>query len=316
MNLLVTGGCGFIGSNFIHYVIKKNCIKKLINFDCLSYAADLDNVHEIEKNPKYALVKGDLKNFSHIFDAIYKNDISHVVHLAAETHVDNSIMAPDVFIESNIVGTFNLLKVARDLNLKRLHHVSTDEVYGELKEKGKFKETTPYDPRNPYAASKASADFLVRSYVNTYNLPATISNCSNNYGPRQHKEKLIPTIINSVLNGNKVPVYGKGLNIRDWIYVEDHCRALWKILKKGKIGETYNVGADNEKKNIDIVKTICKVLNTSPKEHIEYVEDRAGHDFRYAIDNSKIKEELKWYPKHNFKKAIKKTVKWYKSECK
>ena len=248
MNLLVTGGCGFIGSNFIYHVIKKNCIKKLINFDCLSYAADLDNVHKIEKNPKYALVKGDLKNFSHIFDAIYKNNISHVVHLAAETHVDNSIMAPDAFIESNIVGTFNLLKVARDLNLKRLHHVSTDEVYGELKEKGKFKETTPYDPRNPYAASKASADFLVRSYVNTYNLPATISNCSNNYGPRQHKEKFIPTIINSVLNGNKVPVYGKGLNIRDWIYVEDHCRALWKIIRKGKIGETYNVGADNEKK--------------------------------------------------------------------
>ena len=316
MNLLVTGGCGFIGSNFIHYVIKKNCIKKLINFDCLSYAANLDNMHGIEKNPKYALVKGNLKNFSHIFDAIYKNDISHVVHLAAETHVDNSIMAPDAFIESNIVGTFNLLKVARDLNLKRLHHVSTDEVYGELKEKGKFKETTPYDPRNPYAASKASADFLVRSYVNTYSLPATISNCSNNYGPRQHKEKFIPTIINSVLNGNKVPVYGEGLNVRDWIYVEDHCRALWKILRKGEIGETYNVGANHEKKNIDIVKTICKVLNTSPKKCIEYVEDRAGHDFRYAIDNSKIKKELKWYPKHNFKKAIKKTIKWYKSECK
>ena len=318
MNLLVTGGCGFIGSNFIQYVLNKKLrsVHKIVNFDCLSYAGNEKNVDGFENDPKYIFIKGNLKNYSEVFDAVYKHDITHIMHLAAESHVDNSIIAPDVFIESNIIGTFNLLKVVRQLNVKRLHHVSTDEVYGELGKKGKFKETTPYDPRNPYSASKASADMLARAFFHTYKLNVTLSNCCNNYGPRQHEEKFMPTVIDALMHDRAVPVYGDGKNVRDWIYVEDHCHALWKILKKGEKGETYNVGANCEKSNLEIVKKICDVLGKNFRSSVKFVKDRPGHDFRYAIDNKKITSDLKWKPNHNFEEAIKKTVKWYKSECK
>ena len=245
MNLLVTGGCGFIGSNFIERVIEKNRVQKLVNVDCLSCAGSLDNTKKVYKNPKYLLEEYDLSNYGKVYDTFYKHDITHVVHLAAETHVDNSILDADAFLSANVLGTHNLLKAALRFKTKRFHHVSTDEVYGHLNVgDNKFSENTPYDPRNPYSASKAASDFLVRSYFHTHSLPVTISNCSNNYGPNQHKEKFIPTVIDSLLNEAKIPVYGKGDNIRDWIYVEDHCNAIWKILTKGKLGETYLVGSN------------------------------------------------------------------------
>ena len=312
MNLLVTGGCGFIGSNFIEHVIDKKQVYKLVNVDCLSYAGSLDNTKKFKSHPKYLLENYDLANYSNTYDTFYKHDITHVVHLAAETHVDNSILDADVFLTSNVVGTYNLLKAALKFKIKRFHHVSTDEVYGHLnKKEKKFSEKTPYDPRNPYAASKAGADFLVRAYFNTYGLPATISNCSNNYGPNQHKEKFIPTVINSLINENNIPIYGKGDNIRDWIYVGDHCNAIWKILTKGKAGETYLVGACCEKTNLEITYKICKILDKDPKEYISFVKDRLGHDFRYAINSHKIQKDLKWRPKMTLEKGLRKTVKHY-----
>ena len=312
MNLLVTGGCGFIGSNFIRHIINKKQVCKLVNLDMLSYAGDTENLKDIENHVKYYFQHVDLKNYSDVFDVFYIHNITHVVHLAAETHVDNSIFDPDAFIESNIVGTFNLIKAALRFKIERLHHVSTDEVYGHLGPGDqRFSEETPYDPRNPYSASKASADFLVRSFIHTYALPATVSNCSNNYGPYQHGEKFIPKVIDSILNECKIPGYGKGDNIRDWIHVEDHCRALWSILSKGKVGETYLVGADCEKTNLEIISLICKILKVSPEEYIQHVKDRLGHDFRYAINSKKIKKQLNWKPRIKLEDGLKKTIKHY-----
>jgi dTDP-glucose 4,6-dehydratase len=313
MNLLVTGGCGFIGSNFIEHVIEKKRICKLVNVDCLSYAGSLNNTKEFKNHPKYLLEEYDLSNYQKTYDTFYKHDITHVVHLAAETHVDNSISDADAFLSSNVLGTHNLLKAALKFKIKRFHHVSTDEVYGHLSKGDKpFSENTPYDPRNPYSASKAASDFIVRSYFHTHKLSTTISNCSNNYGPNQHKEKFIPTVINSLLQDDYIPVYGKGDNIRDWIYVEDHCSAIWKILTKGRNGETYLVGANCEKTNLEIINEICRILKKDPKEYITHIKDRLGHDFRYAIDSSKLKEKLKWKPKMKLSKGLKQTIGGYK----
>ena len=237
-----------------------------------------------------------------------------VVHFAEESHVDNSILGPKTFIETNVLGTLNLLEAAKTYQVERFHHISTDEVFGHLGDKGKFSENTPYAPRNPYSASKAASDHLVRSYYYTYELPVTISNCSNNYGPYQHDEKFIPTIINSILKRKKIPLYGQGLNVRDWIHAEDHCNALLTILKKGKVGETYNIGADCEMRNLDVVNLICEILKVEPDDCIEFVCDRLGHDFRYAIDSSRIRKELRWKPKISFEKGILKTVSYYKSK--
>ena len=314
MNLLVTGGSGFIGSNFIRSIINKPQISKLINLDCLTYAADEENLKDLKRHPKYIHRQGDIRFLRSVQDAFYAHDVSHVIHFAAESHVDNSINGPRIFVETNVVGTLNLLECARKYDIKRFHHVSTDEVYGELGKKGKFKPTSPYDPKNPYSATKAGADFLVRSYGHTFGLNYTLSNCSNNYGPRQNKEKFIPVVIKSLLLGDKVPIYGQGDNIRDWIHVNDHCNAVWKIFTRGKKGETYLVGANNEKTNLQIVEAICAELKLDPKKSIKFVADRAGHDFRYAIDASKLEKELKWKPKRDFKQGIKETVKWYKEK--
>jgi len=316
LNLLVTGGCGFIGSNFIEMVLTKHRerISKIVNLDALTYAGDVKNVENFIKDEKYYFEKINLCDASSLLKVYTKYNITHVVHLAAESHVDNSIINPSAFIESNIVGTFNLLKISHKLGVKRFHHVSTDEVYGELGETGKFNESTSYNPKNPYSASKASSDFLVRSYFHTYGLPITISNCSNNYGPRQHKEKFIPTVINSILNKRKIPLYGKGKNIRDWIYVKDHCEGLWKVLEHGILGETYCIGANCEKRNIEVIKIICGLMNVCDEEYIEYVKDRPGHDYRYAIDSKKIVNNLNWNATTSFEQGIKETIGWYNEQ--
>jgi dTDP-glucose 4,6-dehydratase len=313
MNLLVTGGSGFIGSNFIEMILqtKRESITKVINLDALTYAGNFNNTADFADDEKYFFEKVNLCDLSELLSIFVKHDITQVVHLAAESHVDNSILNPDAFIQSNIIGTFNLLKVARRCGVKRFHHVSTDEVYGELGETGKFQESTPYNPQNPYSASKAASDFLVSSYFHTYDFPITISNCSNNYGPRQHNEKFIPTVINSILNKKKIPLYGEGLNVRDWIYVRDHCEGIWKVLESGKLGETYCIGANCEKRNIEIIKLICNSMGVDPLDSLEYVKDRAGHDYRYAIDNKKIKEKLNWKPKTSFEEGMRKTIEWY-----
>jgi len=313
MNLLVTGGHGFIGSNFIKMILekKRDVVSKVVNLDALTYAADTNNIKNCEKDEKYIFEHADLVEFSKLLSIFSKYKIDHVVHFAAESHVDNSISDPDAFIESNILGTFNLLKASRRFNVKKIHHVSTDEVYGDLGPIGKFSETTAYNPHNPYSASKASSDFLVKSYFHTYGLPTTISNCSNNYGPRQHKEKFIPKIINCIQNKEKIPLYGSGQNIRDWIYVDDHCEGVWEVFNHGIPGETYCIGANCEKKNIDIIDVICNTLNIDSKDYVMHVEDRLGHDRRYAIDNTKILNKLNWKPKTSFKEGIKKTIKWY-----
>ena len=313
MSLLVTGGCGFIGSNFIEMVLKdkRNDISRVVNLDALTYAGTLNNTEDFSDDEKYFFEKTDLCSLSELLEVFERHRITHVVHFAAESHVDNSIADPDAFIDSNIVGTFNLLKAARQHKVKKFHHVSTDEVYGDLGDDGKFSETTPYNPHNPYSASKAASDFLVKSYFHTYNLPITISNCSNNYGPRQHAEKFIPTVIRSILNGKKIPLYGEGTNIRDWIYVMDHCEGVWSVFKNGELGETYCIGSNCEKKNIEIIETICDILEVIPSESIEYVKDRAGHDYRYAIDNTKITENLNWESKVSFLQGMKKTIEWY-----
>lgn len=316
MNLLITGGCGFIGSNFVSSILKKRSIELIVIVDSLSYAGDYTRVESFFENHKHLkFEKVDIRDFASLKEVFLKYKITHVIHFAAETHVDNSISGPREFIESNIIGTFNLLEISKELKVKRFHHISTDEVYGHLEKNSEpFKETTPYSPRNPYAASKAASDHLARAYYHTFKLPVTLSNCSNNYGPNQHDEKFIPTIIKSLLQGKKIPLYGKGDNVRDWIYVEDHCQALWLILSKGKAGETYNVGSNNEKKNIEVIFDICKSLNLDPKKSIEFVKDRAGHDFRYAIDNKKIKKELKWEPKFSFEEGLSKTIFFYKNK--
>ena len=311
MNLLVTGGAGFIGSNFIHYILNKYPDYKIVNLDLLTYAGDLANIKEAEKNPSYTFVKGDINDYKLLTKLVKEHKIDTIVHLAAESHVDRSIAGPDVFLQTNILGTANLLKVALENDKLRFHHVSTDEVFGSLGKTGKFDENTAYDPRSPYSASKASSDHLVRAYFHTYNLPITISNCSNNYGPRQHTEKLIPLFISNLLLDKKVPLYGKGENIRDWLYVGDHCIALDLIIHKGKIGETYCIGGDAEKTNQQIAELLLQKLDKT-KDMIEYVTDRPGHDFRYAIDFSKIKSELGWQPSVSFEEGIAKTIEWYK----
>jgi dTDP-glucose 4,6-dehydratase len=323
MNILVTGGLGFIGSNFIKYIINKKEVDTVINIDTTTKknsAANKENTQSIENHPKYKFFDFwldilDCSPSKEEFKRILKQyNITHIVHFAAESHVDNSISNPRRFIQSNILGTFNLLEIIRDFPEIRFHQISTDEVYGSLGEEGKFIETTPYAPNSPYSASKASSDMLVRAYYHTFKALITISNCSNNYGPNQHKEKFIPVVINSILNDKKIPVYGNGKNVRDWIFVDDHCEAVWLILNKGKIGETYNIGGNCEKTNLEIINDICEAMNLNAQDYISFVEDRKGHDFRYAIDNAKINKELNWFPTTSFKDGILKTINYYKNK--
>jgi dTDP-glucose 4,6-dehydratase len=331
MNLLITGGAGFIGSNVIHHVIGHPEIHRLVNLDCLTYAGHLANLKGLEQNPKYSFEKVDLRDKSAARAVVEKHGITHVMHLAAESHVDRSISGPGDFIHTNVVGTFNLLEACRGCWLGgakpdarnpkpdfRFHHVSTDEVYGSLGATGYFTETTPYAPNSPYSASKASSDMLVRAYHHTYGLPAVITNCSNNYGPYQFPEKLIPVVIQSVLQRKPVPVYGDGLNVRDWLYVRDHAEALWTVLMRGKPGETYNIGGHNEWANLRIVELICDLIDElapqlggNSRKLISFVKDRPGHDRRYAIDAAKIQKELGWTPAHRFEQGIRETVRWY-----
>jgi dTDP-glucose 4,6-dehydratase len=323
MNILVTGGLGFIGSNFIKFIINKKETNIIINIDTTTKqhsAANEKNVKDFKDNPKYKFYDFWLEMLDNAFikdqfkQLIKDHNITHIVHFAAESHVDNSISDPKRFIQSNILGTFNLLEIIRDFPEIRFHHISTDEVYGSLGDEGKFTETTAYAPNSPYSASKASSDMLVRAYHHTFKALVTISNCSNNYGPNQHNEKFIPVVINSILNNKKIPVYGNGKNVRDWIFVDDHCEAIWFVLNNGRIGETYNIGGNCEKTNLDIINDICKVLNLNPQDHISFVEDRKGHDFRYAIDNSKINKELNWFPTTSFEDGILKTIDYYKNK--
>ncbi|MBU0472095.1 MAG: dTDP-glucose 4,6-dehydratase [Nanoarchaeota archaeon] len=309
MKLLVTGGCGFIGSNFILHMLNKykNC--KIINLDKLTYAGNSNNLSSLKNNSNYRFVKGDICDKKLVNKLIKKIDT--IVHFAAESHVDRSILKADEFVKTNVLGTFTLLVAALRNGKKRFHHISTDEVFGDLGNKGKFSEKTSYNPHSAYSASKAGSDHLVRAYFHTHNLPITISNCSNNFGPYQFPEKFIPLAITNIIEGRKIPIYGKGLNIRDWIYVDDHNEAIDMIIHKGMIGETYCIGGSSEIKNIDLARLILKHFKLGD-EMIEYVSDRKGHDFRYAINSTKIKKELGWKPRHNFKAGLKKTINWYK----
>ena len=311
MKLFVTGGAGFIGSNFILYWLKKYPQDHIVNLDKLTYAGNLENLVSVKNNPNYTFVKGDICN-PKIVDEVM-NDIDVVIHFAADSHVDRSILDPDPFIQTNIIGTHVLLKIALKHKVKRFHHVSTDEVFGELSldSKEKFNENTPYDPRSPYSASKAASDHLVRAYYTTYNLPITITNCGNNYGPYQFPEKLFALAITNLLEGKKIPIYGDGLNVRDWLYVEDHCSAIDLVIQKGKIGETYLIGGLTEGiSNLEVIKKILELMGKD-QEMIEFVKDRPGHDRRYDVDWSKIKTELGWEPRHNFDQALKETIAWY-----
>ena len=311
MKILITGGCGFIGSNFIRYYLKEHPEDKVINLDKLTYAGNLSNLKDIEKNPHYHFIKGDICNKKIVKESIKGCDI--VINFAAESHVDRSITEASPFIQTNIYGTFTLLEAARKYNMSRFIQIGTDEVYGST-EKGSFSEDSPLNPNSPYAASKASADLLSRSYFATYNLPVIITRSSNNFGPYQYPEKLIPLFITNLLEEKRVPVYGKGKNIRDWLYVEDNCRAIDLILHKGKIGEIYNIGAGNEVTNLSITRIILRKMNKK-EEMIEFVKDRLGHDFRYSLDADKIKE-LGWKPRVNFEDGIEKTIKWYQENKK
>lgn len=329
-SILITGGAGFIGSNFIPYFHDRYPDYFLINLDKLTYAGDLSNLREVENSKRYKFIKGDICNRDLIEMIFSEYDVHGVIHFAAESHVDNSISGPEVFIQTNINGTFTLLDAARKhwMNAPfqfkngyetcRFHHISTDEVYGTLGETGLFHETTPYAPNSPYSAAKASSDFLVRAYHHTYGLDVTTSNCSNNYGPKQHNEKLIPVIIRKALAGENIPIYGDGKNIRDWLYVLDHCKGIDFVYHTGKAGETYNIGGRNEKTNLEIVNHICEFLDEkktleegSYKVLITFVKDRAGHDRRYAIDASKVEDELGWRADENFEAGIIKTIEWY-----
>jgi dTDP-glucose 4,6-dehydratase len=354
-NILVTGGAGFIGSNFIRYVLEKTDFRgTIVNLDKLTYAGNLQNLADIDEKfgkRKYYFERGDIRDYVKVKEVFTNHEINIVIHFAAESHVDRSIFGPKEFVETNVNGTFSLLETARQLwtgrTDVRFHHISTDEVFGSLGESGYFIETTPYDPRSPYSASKAASDHLVRAYFHTYGLPVTLSNCSNNYGPYHFPEKLIPLIILNALEGKPLPVYGDGKNVRDWLYVEDHCEAIWMILNKGIAGETYNIGGECEKQNIEVVQEICNVLerlcpirdNTARslpsnasvggtpngacprtsksgelrtyKDLITYVNDRPGHDRRYAVNCEKIKKELGWKQRHSFDSGLRDTVDWY-----
>ncbi|MBP8849955.1 MAG: dTDP-glucose 4,6-dehydratase [Breznakibacter sp.] len=329
--ILVTGGAGFIGANFVPYFVNKYPDYKIINLDKLTYAGDIRNLKEVESNPRYELIQGDICNRELVEFIFHKYDVRGVVHFAAESHVDNSISGPEVFIKTNVNGTFTLLDVARKYWMEkpfaykagyegcRFHHISTDEVYGTLGETGLFREDTPYAPNSPYSSSKAGSDLLVRAYHHTYGMDVTTSNCSNNYGPKQHDEKLIPTIIRKALALQPIPIYGDGKNIRDWLYVLDHCTGIDLVYHKGKSGETYNIGGRNERDNLFIVNKICQILDekrplAEGKKYaslITYVQDRAGHDRRYAIDATKIETELGWRADENFETGILKTIDWY-----
>ena len=311
MRILVTGGAGFIGSNFVDYWLTNHPQDHIINLDKLTYAGNLENLKDIAKSPNYTFIKGDICDSEVVKKAI--KDVDIVIHFAAESHVDRSILDPSVFIKTNVLGTHVLLDGALNAQVKRFHHISTDEVFGalELNTPQKFSENTPYNPRSPYAASKAAADHLVRAYYTTYNLPITITNCADNFGPYQYPEKLISLAITNLLEGKKVPVYGDGLYVRDWLYVEDHCRAIEQVLEKGNVGETYLIGTEEKEiTNIEVVKKIIKILGAR-QDMFEYVKDRPGHDRRYAIDAGKIKKELGWKPKYNFEEALAMTIKWY-----
>lgn len=329
-HILVTGGAGFIGANFVPFFLENNPNYHLVNLDLLTYAGNLDNVKEVENHSRYTFVQGDICDRSFIEELFQKYQFHDVIHFAAESHVDNSISGPEAFIKTNVLGTFNLLDTARKLWMSapnqynagfenaRFHHVSTDEVYGTLGETGLFEETTPYAPNSPYSASKAGSDMIVRSYFHTYGMNVVTTNCSNNYGPKQHNEKLIPTIIRKAIAGENIPIYGDGKNVRDWLYVLDHCKGIELAFKKGKAGETHNIGGRNERNNLYIVDKVCSILDElkpkasgSYKEQITFVKDRPGHDLRYAIDATKIETELGWKADENFESGIVKTVEWY-----
>lgn len=332
--ILVTGGAGFIGSNFLLSFSKKYPEYRLVNFDKLTYASDISQLSPLEDLPGYTFIQGDIADLRQVERAFSEYRVTDVIHFAAESHVDNSIRDPGIFMESNIKGTYNLLNVARSFWMQgpnavnhgyaesRFHHISTDEVYGSLGDEGLFTEDSPYRPNSPYSASKASSDLIVRSYNKTYGLNAVITNCSNNYGPRQNKEKLIPTIIRTALAEQPIPVYGKGLNVRDWLFVGDHCQAIDTVFHKGIQGETYNVGGDCELRNIDLVQKVCKILDElTPRaarqpysELISYVQDRPGHDFRYAVDFSRLKSQLGWTPLVKIDEGLLTTVRWYLEE--
>lgn len=328
-NILVTGGCGFIGSNFIVDFLANHTEVQLVNLDLLTYAGDRENLSEVEDHPRYAFVEGDICDRVLVKELFTQYNFTGVIHFAAESHVDNSIKNPDAFVQTNVMGTFTLLDVAKNHWMEapfqtkngyeeaRFHHISTDEVYGTLGKEGLFTEQTPYAPNSPYSASKASSDFLVRSYFHTYGMNVVTTNCSNNYGPKQHDEKLIPTIIRKALQGENIPIYGDGQNVRDWLYVLDHCKGISLVFEKGVSGETYNIGGRNERNNLYIAKTICEILDkkvpkaASYQDQITFVTDRPGHDFRYAIDASKIEGELAWQAAENFETGIEKTIDWY-----
>ena len=328
--ILITGGAGFIGANFVEYFLQANPDTRVVNLDKLTYAGDLANLTEVDGNPNYTFVKGDICDRDFIEGLFNQYDFRGVIHFAAESHVDNSISGPEAFIKTNVLGTFNLLDAARkhwmsapgqykeEYKNCRFHHISTDEVYGTLGAEGLFTEETPYAPNSPYSASKASSDMIVRSYYHTYGMNVVTTNCSNNYGPKQHKEKLIPTIIRKALAGENIPIYGKGDNVRDWLYVLDHCKGIELVYKKGRTGETYNIGGRNERNNLYIANKICDLLDTMhPRKEgkysdlIAFVKDRPGHDMRYAIDASKIENELGWKADENFETGIVKTIQWY-----
>lgn len=320
--ILITGGAGFIGSHVVRRFVKLYPSIQVVNLDKLTYAGNLENLRDMESYPNYSFMKGDINDPDFINQLFEKELFDGVIHLAAESHVDRSIHDPMAFIHTNILGTVNLLNAVKfhwkDNRYKRFYHISTDEVYGSLENEGYFEEISPYDPRSPYSASKASSDHFVRAYYNTYGIPVIISNCSNNYGPNQFPEKLIPLCINNIKNNKSLPVYGRGENIRDWLYVEDHARAIELIYHKGKIGDTYNIGGNNEWKNIDLIRLLCRIMDKklgrttgTSEQLITFVKDRAGHDLRYAIDATKIKTDLGWEPSLTFEKGLEKTVDWY-----
>jgi dTDP-glucose 4,6-dehydratase len=319
-NIFVTGGAGFIGSAFIRYMLQQvdGFDGTIVNFDALTYAGNLENLCEIEHDPRYVFHKGDIRNQPLVDHFCDEYDIDAIIHFAAESHVDRSIEGPQAFIETNVMGTFHLLEVVRKNPKIHFHHVSTDEVYGCLGDTGQFTEETPYRPNSPYSASKAASDHFVRAYATTYGISTCISNCSNNYGPYQYPEKLIPLMILNCLAGKQLPVYGQGTNVRDWLYVDDHAKALWMLLQNGQKGETYNIGGNEEWRNIDLIHVIINelaaMMGKDPSEFtqlITYIKDRLGHDFRYAIDSSKMQREIGWVPSHTFQEGIKKTIDWY-----
>ncbi|MFK4345186.1 MULTISPECIES: dTDP-glucose 4,6-dehydratase [unclassified Paenibacillus] len=309
MKLLVTGGAGFIGSNFVLYMLKQHPDYEIVNIDALTYAGNLENLKSIETHPKHTFVKADITDAQAI-DQLMQQGIDVVVNFAAESHVDRSILEPEVFVKTNVLGTQVLLDAAKKYNVTKFVQVSTDEVYGSLGETGLFTEETPLQPNSPYSASKAGGDLLVRAYHETFGLPVNITRCSNNYGPYQFPEKLIPLMISRALSDQQLPVYGDGLNIRDWLYVEDHCSAIDLVIHQGKLGEVYNIGGNNERTNVHIVKTVLEELG-KPESLISYVQDRPGHDRRYGIDPTKTMNELGWKPRHSFETGIKETIRWY-----